>query len=108
MLKTVAGLLESAAKRAQDLAARIGGDEFAILLPNTELAPAVEIAGALRERIADLRLIAGSGEDTQMTVSIGVTCMRPAPDDPSDEFVDMADSYLYQAKNSGRNKVCFG
>ena len=105
MLKTVADILLSAAKRAQDLAARIGGDEFAILLPNTELQPAIEIAQSLRERIESICVLTGSGDETSMTISIGVACTWPTPEDLPDNFVDSADSQLYRAKHMGRNTV---
>ena len=105
MLKAIARNLLTAAKRAQDLAARIGGDEFAILLPNTELQPAIEIAQTLRERIESTCVLTSSGDETYMTISIGVACVWPAPDDISGNLVEMADIQLYRAKHMGRNRV---
>ena len=105
MLRSIASNLLSAAKRAQDLAARIGGDEFAILLPNTELQPAIEIAQCLRERIESNCILANNGEKTYMTISIGVACTWPAPDDLSDSLIEAADAQLYRAKHMGRNRV---
>jgi diguanylate cyclase (GGDEF)-like protein len=106
MLKSVAGLLLSAAKRAQDLAARIGGDEFAILLPNTELQPADDIARTLRENIEKSCVLTSDNIETYLTVSIGVAGALPSPDDLADDLLNLADARLYRAKNGGRNRVC--
>ena len=105
MLKAIASNLLSAAKRAQDLAARIGGDEFAILLPNTELLPAIEIAQCLRERVSSNCVLTNNGEETYMTISIGVACSWPSPEDKSENFFEAADAQLYRVKHSGRNGV---
>ena len=108
MLKTVAGILVSAVKRSQDIAARIGGDEFAILLPNTELNPAAEIALNLRKSVESSRIKTINGDLTTMTISVGVACARPLPEDSAEDFMQIADARLYRAKNTGRNMVCAG
>jgi len=106
MLKSVARFLVSAIKRSQDIAARIGGDEFAILLPNTELQPAAEIAQTLRKNIEASRIVTIDGDLTTMTISAGVACIRPVPEDNVEDFVQIADNRLYRAKNMGRNMIC--
>lgn len=105
MLKAVSGALEGAAKRAQDIAARIGGDEFAILLPDTDMQAAMEIANSLRAGVASHKFMSGDDPATSITFSIGVACARPAPGDHPEKFLSLADSRLYDAKNSGRNIV---
>lgn len=108
MLKAVALILISFAKRAQDIAARIGGDEFAILLPYTEMQAALEIAESLRKNMESAVVMTSDGRATSMTFSIGVACTYPSPGDSTEEFFALADVRLYQAKAEGRNKVCGG
>jgi len=108
VLKIVARTLSSAVKRAQDLAARIGGDEFAVLLPNTDLQSAAEIADMLRAEIENTRIYTNAGAETGMTVSIGAACVCPVPDDDPSGLMETADARLYTAKNGGRNRVYAG
>mgnify|MGYP000273452979 CR=1 FL=1 len=89
--------------REQDIFGRIGGEEFAIILPETEVKEAIIVA----ERIC--KKIAASGFDdngtkVKFTVSIGLTCYRDGETD-LDMLLADADKALYQAKESGRNKV---
>jgi len=105
MLKTVAGVLASAAKRAQDIAARIGGEEFAILLPDTEIHSAVEIAQLLGSNIKSTTVLTSEGEKTNVTVSIGVACTRPMPGDTMEDFLALADARLFRAKAEGKNRI---
>jgi diguanylate cyclase (GGDEF)-like protein len=90
--------------RADDIAARIGGEEFAVLLPETELAQALQFANRLREAVAAFEFRPG-GEDKQITVSIGVADMGPQRDSRS-TLMRAADAALYRAKDAGRNRVC--
>lgn len=106
MLKTVAGILASAVRRAQDIAARIGGDEFAVLLPNTDMEAALEIAESLRGSVEAAAIMTSDKKKTSITISIGAACSKPSPGDLSDSLISLADSRLYQAKSDGRNKVC--
>jgi diguanylate cyclase (GGDEF)-like protein len=92
-----------AAKRETDVAARIGGEEFALLLPETHEADATILAERLREQIADLPRILG-GEQAQVTVSIGVggATLSMAS---FETLLKRADEALYEAKETGRNRV---
>ena len=87
--------------RAGDFAGRTGGEEFAVLLPDTEIAVALEIAERLRAAIAEISL---PGSDASVTVSIGVAGF---PDHAStlDRLERLADAALYVAKRQGRNRV---
>jgi diguanylate cyclase (GGDEF)-like protein/PAS domain S-box-containing protein len=91
--------------RTVDIIGRIGGEEFAILLPETDKAVATEVAERLREAIANAKVPLEGGLPLQFTVSIGVTSLA-SKDDNMDVLLNQADKALYQAKNSGRNKVC--
>jgi len=89
--------------RENDVLGRIGGEEFSIILPETEKGGALIVAERFRETIADLKLYVDD-QVVHFTVSIGVTCLRQ--DDASIEVVlRRADEALYLAKNGGRNKV---
>jgi diguanylate cyclase len=91
--------------KGQDVVARFGGEEFAILLPQTNYTGAMALAEKLRSRIAGSRLkLAESGKDLgELTISFGVACLRL--DDTADSLIRRADRALYQAKHEGRNRV---
>lgn len=88
-----------------DVVGRMGGEEFAILLPETDLAAAVEVARRLHERIGDIHIATEKGE-LSVTASFGVTQVRPGDGD-IDIALRRADQALYEAKETGRNKVVF-
>ena len=87
--------------RARDFAGRKGGEEFAVLLPDTEIAAALEIAERVRAAIAEISL---PGSDVSVTASFGVAGF---PDHAStlDRLERLADAALYLAKRQGRNRV---
>lgn len=92
-----------AALRPTDLFARLGGEEFAILLPNTGLRDAVEIADDLRAAVAAMVIVAENGP-VQVTASFG--CATATELCASvDGMIELADSQLYAAKHAGRNRV---
>lgn len=104
MLRLIAQTLHQGIK-GQDTAARFGGEEFAIILPNTFFADAAALAESLRKSVGNKRLTKkGSSQDFgTVTVSMGVTAFVPG--EPIPEFVRRADMALYRAKRYGRNKV---
>lgn len=89
--------------RATDAVGRVGGEEFAILLPETDLPGAREFADALRKLVADSTFNA-NGIDIPITVSIGISSLAET-DTTSDEAIARADAALYRAKANGRNRV---
>jgi diguanylate cyclase (GGDEF)-like protein/PAS domain S-box-containing protein len=91
--------------REVDIIGRVGGEEFVILLPETDLAEATEVAERLRESIAISRVPLEGGLPLHFTVSIGVTSLI-SKDDNLDVLLNRADMALYKAKESGRNRVC--
>jgi two-component system cell cycle response regulator len=93
---------------ASDLLARIGGEEFVILLPNTTLAQAVEVAEKLRLATSIVPVALGPSEEgpaLAVTVSIGVTMMESARGEDVHALLEAADRALYEAKRGGRNRV---
>ena len=90
--------------RIHDLVGRLGGEEFALLLPETGIDAAVVVAERLREALAQHPIDLGTpGQRFHVTASIGVAQLR-ASDDAS-EFIQRADQALYAAKAAGRNSV---
>ncbi len=87
--------------RTRDFAGRNGGEEFAILLPDTVIADALEIAERVRAAIAEISL---SGSDVSVTASIGVAVFPDHASTP-DRLERLADAALYLAKRQGRNRV---
>ena len=91
--------------RSEDIAARIGGDEFAILFPATRLADASATVGRMRAQLENKQWeVAASGERIgAVTASFGVARLNAA--EPAEDLVRRADAKLYEAKSSGRNRV---
>jgi len=90
--------------RSGDIIARVGGEEFAVLMPETTLDLAVEIAGRLKSAIAENALCVENTPVLRVTASIGVAAWCSGLD--LDDLMEMADGALYQAKHSGRNRIC--
>jgi diguanylate cyclase (GGDEF)-like protein/PAS domain S-box-containing protein len=89
--------------RKIDFAGRIGGEEFAVLLPRANKEPALEVAQRLRLILAEQRIAVGEIE-VGFTVSMGVAALRPTTRDLH-ELMRNADAALYKAKREGRNRV---
>ncbi|MDR0443160.1 MAG: diguanylate cyclase [Treponema sp.] len=107
LLKSLAGVARGSARRANDIAARLGGEEFGILLPGCSLENAINLAEDLRAKIEQMRVpLLDGGEPAVTTASIGVAAVVPAYGNSYDTLIKAADSLLYHAKQSGRNKVC--
>jgi len=90
--------------RTIDVVGRVGGEEFAILLPETDLDQAMEVAERLREAMMNAKVGISQGLPLRFTVSIGVTTLSPYNEN-IDELFDAADKALYSAKTAGRNRV---
>lgn len=87
-----------------DLVARLGGEEFIVVMPETTLHDATMVAERLRQSVAaEPFLIHGTGDRPPITISVGVATAQPG--DTVDTLLQRADEALYQAKNSGRNRV---
>ena len=91
--------------RSIDIVGRIGGEEFALLLPETNIQKATEVAERLREITAGTDVVLEDGLPLHFTISIGVAALK-GKDTNIDMLLSQADKALYQAKESGRNKVC--
>jgi len=105
ILQTVAGTFSQSFKRPGDFAARWGGEEFVVLLPNTPLDGALEVAEKIRSDIENTTISALDGSKVKVTISVGINSLIPGKDDSIDTFISNADKALYSAKETGRNKV---
>jgi diguanylate cyclase (GGDEF)-like protein len=103
VLRVLARTLQSRL-RAQDAVGRFGGEEFLVLLPDTDRDGALVVAQALREAVAQSPA-QWAGRSIHVTVSIGVGGGKLAPQDSIDSLVAAADSALYAAKQGGRDRV---
>ncbi|UQZ87990.1 hypothetical protein C4J81_01655 [Deltaproteobacteria bacterium Smac51] len=86
--------------RKNDAPVRYGGEEFAVIAPNTSLPQSLLVGEKLRRIVAEHDF----GIDRQVTISVGCTIYRPGED--SREFISRADAALYEAKHNGKNVVC--
>jgi len=103
-LKLITKTLQQHLKRPTDLVSRFGGEEFAIILPNTNADGALQVAENIRDAVASIGL-QWEGKPIPLTVSIGVSADVILNEQHSTELLEQADKALYQAKNSGRNQV---
>lgn len=102
VLQRVADIVRATIREA-DVAFRFGGEEMVVLLPETMLAPAADVAERIR-RAVGMALIEWGGHHIPVTLSVGVSCCPEAVDDP-DRLLKSADQALYASKNAGRNRV---
>ncbi len=103
-LRHVARLIQNTVRRL-DIACRYGGEEFAIILPDTSLHAACVLAERLRALVAGTP-VHWDGSAIELSCSIGVDVHTAADRDDAGGFVRRADAWLLQAKTQGRNRVC--
>jgi len=102
LLRTLAQKITSMLKRPADFVARWGGEEFVIMLPNTTRKGAAAHLEEIRKSIQQMVV----PNLPSATISIGIASTIPSINSSVNEIFNMADKALYQAKNTGRNKVC--
>ncbi|HPB81158.1 MAG TPA: diguanylate cyclase [Spirochaetota bacterium] len=91
--------------RKTDITSRYGGDEFTILLPDTDIETAMKVTEGVRKAVSELDFLKSlEGPDLHLSVSLGVSCF-PATARTLAELTEQADKALYAAKNNGRNRV---
>lgn len=103
VLQEFANRLKSNA-RSMDLVCRFGGEEFVIVMPDTDLALAYTIAERLRKAVADTPFLVEGSREVEITASMGISTFEGEGDTPL-ELLERADKALYQAKRDGRNRV---
>jgi len=100
------GNLLRKAKRKSDVACRLGGEEFVLLLPNTAYKDAKKVAEKIRKRVEKSKIPYDEGKTLSFTVSLGVAEVDFEHEDQIESALKRADDALYEAKKSGRNRVC--
>lgn len=104
-LAEVAQVLRDCCQRKADLAVRYGGEEFVVLLPDTEMPGALAMAEQIRRSVMEKHIPHTGSPFGRVTLSLGCYCFVPSGRDSIEAFLEHADAALYQAKKSGRNQV---
>ena len=104
VIKKLASLLQKYSRKS-DVIARIGGEEFAILLPNTNKEGAFDVASKITDMVRKQKVKVNKTDSLQFTISSGIDCVDLENDNNLDAALNRADSAMYQAKRGGRNKV---
>jgi diguanylate cyclase (GGDEF)-like protein len=102
---TLVGGIFSSLTRAEDTAARVGGEEFAILLPDTNRLGAAVFAERIRSTVEKEKFLVAD-KIVPITLSIGMATRGADRADTVDELINVADRRLYLAKQNGRNRIC--
>lgn len=105
-LRRIAELLKSCLQREGDTACRYGGEEFAIILPNTPAEGGRHLAERIHAKLAELQLEHPGSPLERLTVSIGIACVQANETELPDDLIARSDKALYQAKHQGRNQTC--
>ena len=104
-LKRIAAAAVEVAKRPQDLVARYGGDEFVVMLPDTDHYGAVQVGNQIRHTLMRQNLTERESAERHLTISIGCATLIPAPGDPAEALIQCADNALYRAKRNGSDQL---
>ena len=105
-LQQIAASARDVVARPGDLVARFGGEEFAVILPNTPSIGAMQMAHGIRDAVLNRRLPHSANPLGVVTVSVGCATLVPQLGLQAPNLIDLADKALYQAKHAGRNQVC--
>lgn len=104
-LKSVTVAMQTILRRPTDLLLRYGGEEFLCILPNTDSAGAYKVAESLLTSVMNLKIPHSTSKFQVVTVSIGLVNVQSSLERTEVEWISMADSALYKAKNNGRNCI---
>lgn len=103
ILKRVAKAIDKSTKRPLDLAGRYGGEEFLVILPNSDFEGASVVSKRIMKEIRDLRIEHYKIDESYLSVSIGFSVVKPTKENSIDEAILVADEFLYKVKNTGKN-----
>ncbi len=105
-LKQIAEAIQDVVSRPGDLVARFGGEEFAVVLPNTDSSGAFQVAQDICAAMRDRQLPHSGNPSGVVTISAGCATLVPQLGQHAPSLIDCADQALYEAKNKGRNRAC--
>ena len=106
LLQAVARVFARELKRSVDFVARWGGEEFVVLLADTDWDAALVVADRIRKAVENAVIPLADGRTTETTISIGSNTQVPTSGDSIHDFVHYADKALYTAKKEGKNRTC--
>lgn len=106
VLRKIAKTIGKAMQRKEDFVARYGGEEIVIVLPGTGLEEAIDVANRVRAAISEIAVTSRTGQRLTVTASLGVSVTLPGID-TAEDLIRRADAALYEAKRTGRNRVCY-
>ncbi len=107
-LSKVSSALSAALHRTSDVLIRYGGEEFMVLLPDTDKNGAFNIAENMMKNIRELDILHEKNEAARhVTISAGITSVIPKPVNTVEQLIKTADTALYEAKHNGRNQYVF-
>jgi len=106
LVLTHAALLITGSLQGEDLAGRVGGEEFCIVLPGSTLLQAQRVAERIRERISRKEILVHNSQTIRISASLGVSSAEPSESYVFEYLQMVADRRLYLAKRGGRNRVC--
>jgi diguanylate cyclase (GGDEF)-like protein len=101
-------VIQAVVARPGDLVARFGGEEFAVVLPNTGGEGAIEVANKICEALRSRRLEHITNPLGILTISVGCASIVPSLGQHAIHLIEFADEALYAAKRNGRNQICSG
>ncbi|ABZ83174.1 two component diguanylate cyclase [Heliomicrobium modesticaldum Ice1] len=104
-LKAIASLMPKVVRRSSDLVCRYGGEEFAVILPDTSQEGALAVAESIREALSEAGIEHRQSPLDRVTVSVGVATAYPSPSSEPVTLIGYADEALYEAKRQGRNRT---
>lgn len=105
VLSHAAGLI-GRSLRSQDVAGRVGGEEFCVILPGANLAQATEVAERIRLKLNEKEMLIARSTTVRISASLGVSSSEETGDYDFEQLQSLADRRLYIAKQAGRNRVC--
>ena len=105
-LKHIADSALEAVARSSDLVARIGGEEFGVILPNTYSEGARQVAENIRAALRGRKVSHAANPSGCVTISVGTATMVPTLGDHANTLIQRADEALYRSKHAGRDRVC--
>ena len=106
-LKLIANCLKRNIRKL-DIACRYGGEEYAIILPSSDIGTSAQVAERIREAVESAIVTSSDGEQIiKLTISLGLSTYLGNQDDDWHKLVERADNELYRAKQQGRNQVCY-
>jgi len=106
LLQAIGSILSKALNRSSDIVVRWGGEEFCIILPDTDMTGTLNIAERVRMNVMETTITHANDVKTSVTVSLGASSKIPGDGEEAISFIEEVDKLLYSAKKNGKNMTC--